>query len=460
MKKKYETSLFIFRRDLRLIDNTALNAALVQSEHVIACFIFDPAQVGNTNAYKSNNAIQCMLQSLQELHDELHKQKGKLYFFYGKTEDVIKKVIKNKKVDAIFCNRDYTPFSITRDNHIQKICADHAIAFESYGDALLNEPEDVTKKDKKPYFIFTPFYKRAATIPVSSCVPLHKGNWFTGNIPNGEPITIFKKILPEHNPNIAVAGGRNEALKILHHLKELKEYVHTHDYPSKITSHLSAHLKFGTISVRETYHAIAKELGTHHPLIRQLYWRDFFTHVAYHKPTIFGNAYREKYNKLPWNNNKKQFLAWCNGTTGFPIVDAGMRELNATGFMHNRVRMIVASFLVKDLHINWLWGEQYFAQQLVDYDPAVNNGNWQWCASTGCDAQPYFRIFNPWLQQKKFDPACIYIKKWIAELRSYDPKIIHSWFKKNSPLIKNYPKPMLDHAKESELAKRIYRKTS
>ena len=195
----------------------------------------------------------------------------------------------------------------------------------------------------------------------------------------------------------------------------------------------------------------------HIPLIKQLYWRDFFTQVAYHSPFVFGQPFHEKYSKLPWSNSEKAFTAWCTGTTGFPIVDAGMRELNATGFMHNRVRMIVASFLTKDLHIDWRKGERYFAQQLVDYDPAVNNGNWQWCASTGCDAQPYFRIFNPWLQQKKFDPQCIYIKKWVPELQKILPLTIHTWYKEDSPPIKNYPRPMVDHGVESKKAKELYK---
>lgn len=471
--KSYNNSLFIFRRDLRLIDNTGLNNALAQSSKIIPCFIFDPRQISDKNDYKSDNAIQCMLESLQELSETLQKQHGKLYFFYGNAEDVIKKIITQNNIDAIFINRDYTPFSIARDKKIKKICADNDIAFESSDDTLLNSPEAITKKDGSYYSIFTAFYKKAITFKIPQPTQQHHGNWFTGAIKNAQSTTLFKKILSQKNKNIAVTGGRKEGLHILKQLNSLKNYSHDHDYPEIPTSHLSAHLKFGTISMRETYHAIIQHLGKKHPLLRQLYWRDFFTHIAYHKPTIFGHPYREKYNKLTWNNNKKLFAAWCEGKTGFPIVDAGMRELNATGFMHNRVRMIVASFLVKDLHINWLWGEKYFAQHLVDYDPAVNNGNWQWCASTGCDAQPYFRIFNPWLQQKKYDPHCTYIKKWIPELREYNNKIIHSWFKENSPaaspssfdklrmneqnrMVKGYPRPMLDHTKESQLAKKLY----
>ena len=456
--KPYTNSLFIFRRDLRLSDNTGLNKALAQSKKVIPCFIFDPRQVSDKNDYKSDNAIQFMLESLKELHQAIDKQDGKLYFFHGDSEDIIKKIIQHHTIDALFINRDYTPFSISRDKKIKKICADNDVIFESSDDALLNSPETVAKNDGGYYSVFTAFYKKAAMITVSEPTKQHRGNWFSGTIKNSESITLFKKILDTKNKDIAVSGGRKEALRILKNLASFKNYKHDRNYPAIPTSHLSAHLKFGTISAREAYYAIIEHLGSRHPLLGQLYWRDFFTHVAYHKPTVFGHPYHEKYKNLEWDNDKKLFKAWCEGKTGFPIVDAGMRELNATGFMHNRVRMIVASFLVKDLHINWLWGEKYFAQQLVDYDPAVNNGNWQWSASTGCDAQPYFRIFNPWLQQKKYDPECTYIKQWVPELAQFDSKVIHSRFKENSPEIQGYPKPIVDHTKESKLAKKWYRR--
>jgi len=231
-------------------------------------------------------------------------------------------------------------------------------------------------------------------------------------------------------------------------------YAATKDIPALSTSNLSAHLKFGTLSIRETYHAIKKILGPTHLLLRQLYWRDFFTHVAYYSPFVFGHAFHEKYDQLIWEHDDKKFQRWCTGTTGFPIVDAGMRQLTTTGFMHNRVRMIAASFLTKDLHIDWRWGEKFFAQQLIDYDPAVNNGNWQWCASTGCDAQPYFRIFNPWLQQKKFDTECIYIKRWIPELKKVAPATIHTWYANKLP--SNYPKPMVDHTQEARITKQWF----
>ncbi|MGA9530868.1 MAG: deoxyribodipyrimidine photo-lyase, partial [Candidatus Babeliales bacterium] len=255
-------------------------------------------------------------------------------------------------------------------------------------------------------------------------------------------------------------GGSSECKKRINLIRHLKHYHKTRNYPAMPTSYLSPHLKFGTLSVRYAAAIITKELSPHHDLIRQLYWRDFYTYIAYHSPFVFGSSYKDKYNQLTWSKSKLRFKKWQQGLTGFPIVDAGMRQLNTTGFMHNRVRMITASFLIKDLHINWQWGERYFAQKLVDYDPSVNNGNWQWVASTGCDAAPYFRIFNPWLQQKKYDPQCIYIKQWIPELKDIPSQIIHTWYKKYSPKMKNYPYPMVNHEKESKAAIALYRSAS
>lgn len=460
MVKKYNLSLFIFRRDLRLSDNTALNAALEQSKAVIPCFIFDPQQISDENPYKSNNAIQFMLESLNDLQDQLSRHKGKLYYFHGDPVQTLQDLLKNTPIDAIFINADYTPFSIKRDTAIADLCKRNNIAFEQYHDVLLHKPGSVIKKDGTSYSVFSAFYKTALTIPIKDPCTLQKGHWFCQTIKIAQSKTIFKKIVPDDNKKIAYHGGTTQALKILNHLNTLKNYKHDHDYPAINTSHLSAHLKFGTISVREAYASIVENVGRAHPLLRQLYWRDFFTHIAFYVPHIFGGAYHQKYDKLAWSYDKKIFQQWCQGKTGFPIIDAGMRELNTTGFMHNRVRMIVASFLVKDLHIDWLWGEKYFAQQLLDYDPALNNGNWQWCASTGCDAQPYFRIFNPWLQQKKYDPDCVYIKKWVPELQNYDNKIIHNWFKESSPIIKDYPRPCIDHKKESVLTKQTFMNAS
>ncbi len=458
MKKIYKKSLFIFRRDLRLYDNVGLLHANKLSKVIILCFIFDPRQVTKKNKFRSMNAIQFMVESLQDLEKKVRKKRGKLYCFYGIAEQVIEQLIKKEKINALFLNKDYTPFSLKRDKAIEKICHTQKIDFLPYHDLLLNQPNLIMTNNNTPYSIFTPFYKKAIKIPVEN--PINKSSLSSYKKPISQSKTlpfVSKKILVRSNKRIHIHGGRDNGLKILKNLKQFKNYAKERNFPSIATTNLSGHLKFGTLSIRETYKAIQKKLGKKHPLLKQLYWRDFFTYVAYHSPFVFGQPYHERYKKLSWSKNKKFFNAWCSGNTGFPFVDAGMRQLNETGFMHNRTRMIVASFLVKDLHINWLWGEKYFAQQLLDYDPAVNNGNWQWSASTGCDAQPYFRIFNPWLQQKKFDPDCIYIKKWIPELQKTENKIIHSWFKQKKPTI-NYPSPLVEHSKETKKTKILYKK--
>jgi deoxyribodipyrimidine photo-lyase len=451
--KEFKKTLFIFHRDLRLHDNTGLIAACKQSEKVIPCFIFTPEQVGNQNEYKSDNAIQFMIESLQDLQKQLEKKGGKLYLFCGNTTDIIKKLIKQENIDAIFSNKDYTPFAQKRDDEIAKLCKKENIQFKSFHDALINEPGKILTKSNEPYKVFTPFWKTSITFPVAKDQKFTNKNFYTDNILLTAGNKIFSKMLTNKNPHLAIHGGRTNALKITKNIEQFKDYLKIRDLPAIDTTLLSAHNKFGTISIRELYWNMHKNLGAKGPLglIRQLYWRDFYYHIAYFWPEVFGNAFQKKYNKLQWNKSKKSFEQWCNGTTGFPIVDAGMRQLNKTGWMHNRVRMIVASFLVKDLHINWLWGEKYFAQKLVDYDPCVNNGNWQWAASTGCDAQPYFRIFNPWLQQKKFDPDCAYIKKWIPELKNVDCKSIHNWENKKSQKL-DYPRPIVDHKTEKEIA--------
>jgi len=458
MKKKYTKSVFIFRRDLRLEDNRGLTQALQQSTSVIPCFIFDPDQVETHNSYRSLNAIQFMIASLRELNRQLHKKRGRLFLFYGNPEKIITNLIKNEQIEAIFTNRDYTPFSIARDERIKKACLNNNSIFSQYADLLLHEPEEIKNSNGTPYSIFTSFYRKALKIPVAKPQLKIKGAFYNKSIKNAKGIALFKKVLPHyHNKKIYAQGGAFHAHILLKNIKKQNNYAKTHDFPALETSHLSAHLKFGTLSIRQTYWTIHEKLGASHPLLRQLFWRDFFTHVAYHSPFVFGQPFHKKYKKLPWKNNLKKFKAWCAGLTGIPIVDAGMRQLNETGFMHNRVRMIVGSFLVKDLHIDWQWGERYFAQNLIDYDPSVNNGNWQWVASTGCDAQPYFRIFNPWLQQKKFDPHCEYIKQWVPELHAVDSKIIHTWNHSQYYSHKNYPKPIVNHDIESKITKQIYK---
>lgn len=458
MDKKHKKTLFVFRRDLRLSDNTALNAALKESEKVIPCFIFDPRQINN-NEYKSENAIQFLIESIDDLCNELKKKNSKLYIFYGKAEEVIDKLIKQENLEAVYINKDYTPFSVKRDRDIEKVCNKHKVIYKAFDDVLLNKPGSIFNKSRKPYTVFTPFFKHASTLPVNIPKSIKSVKFFTGLI-KLEYKKDFNILLSSKNSKLAFHGGRKKALLILKSLSEFKEYEKVRDFLKlDATTHLSSHLKFGTVSTREVYYAIRKSLGANHPLIRQLYWRDFFYHIAFHFPYVFGNPFYKKYGSLKWFNKKSDFENWCNGKTGFPIVDAGMIELNTTGYMHNRVRMIVASFLTKDLHIDWRLGEKYFAQNLIDYDPCVNNGNWQWVASTGCDAQPYFRIFNPWRQQERFDPECNYIKHWIPELKRLQPKQIHSLYK-NPINVKGYVLPIVSHEIESKISKRLYAKAA
>ncbi len=458
MSKTYAKSLFIFRRDLRVEDNNGLREALKSSAAVIPCFIFTPEQIGSDNSFRSMHALQFMVESLSDLARSFEKKGGHLYFFHGTPHKIVEHLIRTEKIDAVFVNRDYTPYSKTRDEFIQATCSTHNVAFTSMPDSLLIEPEDGLTAQGTPYQIFTPFFKKNRTHIIPQPISHHHNNFATNIKAAHLPLTFLDTIVP-HKVTLHAIGGRREGQKILATLKEFKDYAKIHNDLAQETTGLSAHNKFGTISIREVYHEISQAVGKDNGLLRQLYWRDFFTHVAWFNPKVFGHAFQEKFEHVSWNTSKKDFARWCSGTTGFPIVDAGMRQLHETGYMHNRARLIVASFLTKDLHISWLWGEKYFAQQLVDYDPCVNNGNWQWVASTGCDAQPYFRIFNPWLQQKKFDPECVYIKRWIPELFTVDPKVIHLWYQQQSPF-NGYPLPMRDHSSESKITKELYKQAA
>lgn len=442
------TALFVFRRDFRLEDNRGLLLALKERERVIPAFIFTPEQIDHNN-YRSDHCLQFMIESLEDLEDQLKNKGGKLYLFYEHPEAVVEKCIQKLKVDLVVVGRDYTPYSLKRDQKIAAVCKKHKVPFTVVDDLLLNPPEETVKSDGKPYSIFTPYFRNASRIEVEEPKKNRADNYYTKAIDFAEGSGIYRKILPKRKAHPLIRGGREAGLKILKGLADFKNYKKERDFPEKNgTTHLSAYLKFTDISPREAYHKIAEVLGKHHELIRALYWRDFFSHIAFFFPHVFEGAFHSKYDKIKWSYDKKDFARWCEGKTGFPIVDAGMRELNETGFMHNRVRMIVASFLTKDLHIDWRLGEKYFAQHLIDYDPAVNNGNWQWAASTGCDAQPYFRIFNPWNQQQKFDPDCIYIKRWVSELKDASVKSIHSG---------EASTPMLDHSVESKVALKSYK---
>ncbi|MFO7656063.1 MAG: deoxyribodipyrimidine photo-lyase [Bacteroidales bacterium] len=456
VKTNSRLSLHIFRRDLRLEDNNSLIRALKSSEKVITCFIFDDRQVKN-NPYYSENAFRFMIESLTDLSQQLQKAGGRLYLFSGKPDEIVEKIITRHGIDAVYINHDYTPFSQKRDEGLRTLCLKKGVDFKVYADALINEPEHVLKDDNTPYKVFTPFFKKSRQLEVMQPQNRLLNNFYTKDIPYEISIGRLSEITPPADKNIFLKGGRAQALKLLKRLPELNSYNTERNIPSLPgTSFLSPHNKFGTVSIREVYHSIVNALGFSHTLVNEIYWRDFFSHIAFHFPHVFGHAFHQKYDNLEWDENQDKFTAWCEGRTGFPIVDAGMRQLNTTGWMHNRLRMVTAGFLVKDLHIDWRKGEMYFAQKLIDYDPAVNNGNWQWAASTGCDAQPYFRIFNPWIQQKSYDPECTYIKQWIPELAAFSNKTVQNWHKIQPPEVK-YPVPMVDHKTASAFAKASFR---
>ncbi len=462
MNKK---GIFLFHRDLRLFDNTGLNKCAKLGLSIIPIFIFDERQIKN-NKFASSNAIEFLIQSLQDLNKQLEQYQAKLYLFEGISHSIIDSLVSTKEISVVYSNMDYTPFAKQRDAKIEAVCEKNDVVFKNFHDALLLEPGTVKTDNDKPYTVFTPFYKKAMKFEIRKPNPTPNTiQFYPSKKPLDLPIepidnldAIFKKYVPAPNPKLAQKGGRTEAMKIVRRLNQFSEYERSKDIPSIYgTLRISAHLKFGTVSVRELFYELEDRLGAFNPIIRQLFWRDFFTQIAFMFPHVFGSAFKNEYNNLEWENSEKFFKAWCEGKTGFPIVDAGMRELNETGYMHNRVRMIVSSFLVKDLHIDWRWGEQYFATKLVDYDPSLNNGNWQWAASTGCDAQPYFRIFNPWNQQKKFDPGCKYIKQWIPELIDLEPEVIHNFETSPPPKETNYTKPIVNHKEEATKTLLLYK---
>lgn len=446
-------SIFIFRRGLRLIDNIGLIEACKKSADVLPIFIFTPEQIDKSkNKYFSNNSVQFLIESLDDLNNELLKRGSRLYYFYGDNVTILKKLKKEYNYDGIYINEDYTPYSVKRDEKIKKMCKKMNISFNSYCDYLLQDVKSSLTKNKEQYKIFTPFYNSIKKLSVKK-----PDNYICKNFVKKSTnfLLEYKKNIHDFykvNKNILLNGGRNnkQVKSKINNLKKFKKYVNTRDYPSYNTTNISAINKYGLYSIREIYHIIQKE--NIEPLLRQLYWREFYYRISYYYPKVLkGYAFKEKYNKIIWNKSTKKLNLWKNGLTGFPMVDAGIRQMNETGWMHNRLRMIVSNFLVKDLFINWKDGEKYFAQKLYDYDPSQNNGGWQWSAGTGTDSQPYFRIFNPWTQSEKWDKNCEYIKKWIPELKDIENKHIHKWYKYYSQYTNiNYPKPILNHSIEAK----------
>ena len=453
--------VFIFRRDFRLDDNTGFIALLKASGTATVCpvFIFNGRQIlPEKNPYYSQNSVEFMLQSLASLEAELMSRLGlRLRYLYAEDGDEVAALRKLGDIEAIYSNMDLTPYARSRD----KAIADAGLPLKLLEDYTLTPVDKIKTGGGKPYTVFTPFYRRCLQDAVPEPVQCPAARLESCKKPVTGELTLneaAKRFCPRSNKNLNVQGGRRRALAILARIRagEFRDYDKERDTPGQPrTTLLSAYNKFGCVSIREVYHAILAAHGKEHGLIRELYWREFYALLVYYNPQLLaGKSMRPAYDGIRWVEPGKNFELWKEGKTGFPFVDAGMRQLNETGFMHNRLRMVVSMFLCKDLHIDWREGERYFASKLVDYDPAQNNGGWQWSSSSGADSQPYFRIFNPWTQGERYDADCEYIRRWVPELSDVSPKAIHNSM--TGMNAKGYPTPIVEHGAEVKRTKEYY----
>ncbi|MBO9633081.1 MAG: deoxyribodipyrimidine photo-lyase [Chitinophagaceae bacterium] len=426
-------NVFWFRRDLRLDDNAGLYHALIQQDPVLPIFIFD-TNILEQLEEKQDRRVEFIHAALVEMQLQLQQLGSTLQVFHAQPLAAFSELLKLYEIGAVYTNHDYELYAKDRDEAVRLLLQEKGIQLHTFKDQVIFEKNEVVKEDGKPYTVFTPYSKRwLATL----------NGFYEKSYPNRKYFGNFYQQEPAPIPSLRKIGFQpvgqpfpsTELKKAL-----LLHYRDQRDIPSiHGTTHLGIHLRFGTVSIRRVLQQ-TKELSA--VFVNELIWRDFFQMILWHFPHIAqGKAFRPAYDLIHWRNNEKEFQQWCQGMTGYPIVDAGMRELNATGFMHNRVRMITASFLTKHLLIDWRWGEAYFAEKLLDFEFASNNGNWQWAAGSGCDAAPYFRIFNPTLQAKKFDPAMKYIRKWVPELDEF-----------------GYPEPIVDHELARKRCLEVYRK--
>lgn len=423
-------NIFWFRRDLRLTDNTALRQALSIDQSTLPVFIFDINIIDELE--QNDPRISFIYEQLEKINHKLAQKGAGLIVLKGDPEKVFKKLIDTYPIKKVYFNKDYEPYALDRDQKVEKLLKTHQIQVLQFKDHVLMEPDQVLKADGLPYTVFTP-YKNAWM----KTIDLHSIMVNTGINSDG-----FYK----HNvsfPSLKEVGFTKSNINVQpYELDVVNNYHINRNIPSlDATSRLGPHLRFGTISIRQIVNELNGEYGENDQFLFELIWREFFIQILYHFPHVIMNNFRAKYNDIQWRNNEAEFERWCNGTTGYPMVDAGMRQLNKTGYMHNRVRMVTAGFLCKHLLIDWRWGEAYFASKLLDFELSSNNGNWQWAAGTGCDAAPYFRVFNPTEQIKKFDPDHLYIQQWIKELNSL-----------------SYPSPIVDHKTARERALTTYKK--
>jgi len=421
MDHKAPVNIFWFRSDLRSHDNAGLYHALRGDNPVLCLFIFDRAILDKLED-KDDARVTFIYQTIEGLNKELKQKGSSLLVIYDDADSAWDKLIKDHLIGTVYTNHDYEPYAKKRDEAIQAKLKKHDIEFKTYKDQVIFEKDEVTKDDGKPYTVYTPYMRKW----YQTLKPFYLKSYPTGK---------YLKNLHQHAgqalPSLHSIGFEQSDLEFpdSHYEKVIQDYREKRDFPAVHgTSHIGLHLRFGTVSIRE----LANKANSYHEKtwLNELIWREFYMMILCHFPKTMDHAFRPEYDRIKWVNDEKQFKAWCDGKTGYPLVDAGMRELNTTGYMHNRVRMVVASFLSKDLLIDWRWGERYFARKLLDYEMASNVGGWQWAAGSGTDAAPYFRIFNPDSQLKKFDPKLEYIKKWVPEYADFS----------------KYPKPIVDHA--------------
>ncbi|MBL6591342.1 MAG: deoxyribodipyrimidine photo-lyase [Flavobacteriaceae bacterium] len=398
-------SIFWFRRDLRFIDNHGLFQALTRSKIVNPIFIFDE---NITKKLGTNDHRLAFIKSqLNNLDEELIKFNSSLNIYYGSPIKIFEKIINENSIDAVFWNKDYEPYAIKRDKEIEKLLKSNNIKSFNFKDQVIFEEREVVKNDGSPYVVYTPYSKKWIEKFSNKDVKHFKSETFLSKIKKLKKLTTNTKTFDINESKI-------KPPKVNFNNDIIKNYERDRNIPETDgTSKLGLHLRFGTKSIRSLVKK--SNLSENKTFLKELIWREFFMQILWHFPETTTQCFKSKYEKIKWRNNMDEFNAWCEGKTGYPIVDAGMRELNETGFMHNRVRMITASFLCKHLLIDWRIGEKYFASKLFDYEQSSNIGNWQWVAGCGVDAAPYFRIFNPYEQQKKFDKEKVFIKKWISE---------------------------------------------
>jgi len=428
-----DISIFWFRRDLRLNDNAGLFSALSENNNVLPIFIFDEAIL---NKLPENDArVSFIHDSLEEIRTQLHQHQRELSIYHGKPEEVFQKLVTQFKVTQVYTNRDYEPYAQQRDENIKQLLESNSIAFNTYKDQVFFEKNEITKADGNPYVVYTPYKNK------------WKEHFRNCELKQFNSKALLSNLIDEFDfqyQSLSDIGFEKNSHKVLP-LKAtpqlIEDYEATRDYPAVNygTSKSGPHLRFGTVSVRTL---LKKAIAQKNEIFwSELIWREFFMQILWHFPDTHKDAFKAKYDRIEWRNNESEFEKWKTGTTGYPLVDAGMRELNETGYMHNRVRMLVGSFLCKHLLIDWRWGEAYFAEKLLDYDMSANVGNWQWVAGSGVDAAPYFRIFNPTTQIKKFDKEHEYIKKWVTDLEEL-----------------SYPQPMVDHKMARERCLETYKK--